>query len=143
MSTEGCSDEPSSSDEDYCGFACGGVQDSNSFLKYDGLPHLMGKPPVPSFSVRLAKGKVHFCVEVETFSGPDDDPFSWDSVISSDVDKDSLAVKFPQKKTKRKGAPKSNYISKDCPIESGRKANISMFLARGFANFLRLQVDSC
>ena len=113
VSTEGDSDGPTSSDEDCCAIAGGGVQESGSFLKYDGLPHLMGKPPVPTFSVRPSKGKVQFHLELETFSGPVDDSFSWDCVISNVIDKDTHTVRFQEKKTKRKGGPKSNYVSKD------------------------------
>ena len=52
----------------------------------------MGKPPVPTFPVRPAKSKVQFHLELETFSGPDDDSLSWDCVISDNIDKDTLAV---------------------------------------------------
>ena len=59
------SEEPSSSDEDCCGAAYGGVQDNNSFLEYDGLPHHMGKPAVPTFSVKPARSKVQFKSNLE------------------------------------------------------------------------------
>ena len=109
--------------------AYGGVRDGGSFLKYDGLPHLMGKPPVPTFSVRPAKDKVRFKSEIETFTGPVDVPLQWHCVTSDVLDVNPLGEKFPQKKTKHKGGTKSDYISNDCPVECDRKPIISMFLA--------------
>ena len=119
-----------------------GVKDGNPLLKYDGLPHLMGKAPVAVFSVRPTKDKVCFKSKHETYSGPDDDEFQWHCVISDTLDNNSLGGGLPEKKTKHKGGLKSNFVSNDCPVESDRQATICTFLARGFANFLKLQVDS-
>jgi len=102
----------------------------------------MGKPPVAVFSVRPCKDKVCFKSKHEAYSGPDDDELQWHCVTSDIVDKDSLGDGLPEKKTKHKGGLISNYVSNECPVESDRLSTISMFLARGFANFLKLQVDS-
>ena len=103
---------------------------------------MMGKPPVAVFSVKPDKDKVRFSIEIETFTGPVDVPLQWHCVTSELIDTYPLGEKFPQKKTKHKGGSKSNFVSNDCPVESDRNSTISMFLARGLANFLKLQVGS-
>ena len=87
------------SDDDDAELACGGVREGGSLLQYDGLPHMMGKPPVAVFSVKPEKDKVRFSSVSETFSGPVDVPLQWDCVTSDIMDKDPLGEKFPQKKT--------------------------------------------
>ena len=64
--------------------------------------------------------------------------------MTSDCDFERSGAVSSKKKTKRKIGSISNYTSKErLAAENDRKSTVAMFLARGLANFLKLQVDSC
>ena len=110
-------------------------------IEYEEVPHKMGRSDMPTFVKRPAKPPVSFKATIESLAERVDESGIWDCLTLSLIDQPTYNSVLPDSAITKKKRVSRSLGSGENPVENERHSTIDLFLARGLANFLKLQVD--